>query len=70
LAVVAPLSEMVRFAHRYHPRQSGHGIVALSGYHWPGSFGLKPVPDFFAGSDRFRSRSSDRRSCRSHGFGL
>jgi hypothetical protein len=51
LAVVAPLSEMVRFAHRYHPRQSGHGIVALSGYHWPGSFGLKVVacPRLFRG---------------------
>jgi len=41
LAVVAPLREMVRFAHRHHPRESGHGIVALSAYHSLGSPGLK-----------------------------
>ena len=27
LAVVAPLSEVVRFAHRHHPRESGHRVV-------------------------------------------
>ena len=43
LAVVAPLSEVMRFAHRHHPRESGHRIAALSAYHSFGSLDSKVV---------------------------
>lgn len=49
MAVVGPLSQVMRFARCYHRREAGYSAVALSAYHSLGSFGLKVVaclPDF------------------------